>query len=412
MTDPFKTAEEFYRVQQDLAERFHAMKPELEVTVRDPEMGVEGYAVVWNTKIARGGPFDNDGRGMGKGGTRTIPGVTLDDIKMLARGMAEKNAAAGLPMGGAKSGARLDNRDPDYEKKYRRFIRLLKDAGIFYEDGGTFGGLGYDVGCMPPYNAIWAVDELGTPTCHTGKPLDLGGTDYDREGLAGLGVAVAGKVLTDSRGIADPAFAVQGAGAMGAAVIRYFEGRLKAVSDPKFGGTWTLDNPSADLIRALAHQQTDRAKTLLAAEGAHVSAGSDDVLFLDGVDILFPCALQDVITAENAGKIRAPLICEGANHPTTDEAHEILHKNGIVTMPDIIANVGGIVAAYVELASDARGAAKVQAARDFILARVSENAAELIRIVDTYKVQPDRVGDYMAHRNIFYGLDNRKSPIL
>lgn len=403
MTDPFANADEFYKVQKDLADRFHSMKPELEVTVRDPDMGVEGYAVVWNTKIARGGPLDNNGRGMGKGGTRTIPNVTLDDIKMLARGMAEKNAAAGLPMGGSKSGARLDNTQPDYETKYRRFVRLLKDAGIFYEDGGTFGGLGYDVGCLPPNNAIWAVDELGTQTCHTGKPLDLGGTDYDREGIAGLGVAVAGKVLATSRKISKPSFAVQGAGAMGAAVIRYFEGTLKAVGDPKYGGTWLLDHPSADLVHALAYQNTDKAKELLAVEGKHISPDATDVLYQDA-DIIFPCALQDVITVDNAGRIQAKLICEGANHPTTDDAHVMLHKMGVVTIPDIIANVGGIVAAYVELTSDRQGAEKAKAAKDFTISKVGENAAELIRIVDTYGVQPDKVGDYMAHRNIFYGI--------
>jgi glutamate dehydrogenase/leucine dehydrogenase len=411
MSGVFKNADEFYAIQKELSDRFHAMKPEQEITVRDPEMDVEGYAVIWNTKIAQGGPFDNNGKGMGKGGTRTIPNVTLDDIKMLARGMAEKNAAAGLPMGGSKSGARLDNTDPDYEKKYRRFVRLLKDTGIFYEDGGIFGGLGYDVGCLPPKNAIWACDELKSRRCHTGKPVDLGGTDYDREGIAGLGVAIAGKVLTDSRNIKNPGFAVQGAGAMGAAVIRYFEGTLKAISDPKYGGTWVIDKPSKDLIDALAHQDTDKAKTLLAAQGKNTSPDSSDVLYQDA-DIVFPCALQDVITDKNAARIKANLICEGANHPTTDDAHEILYKSGVVTIPDIIANVGGIVAAYVELASDKEGAAKIKAAKDFTIKKVAQNAAELIKIVDTYGVRPDKVGDYMAHRNIFFGLKTAENLIL
>ena len=409
MSGDFKTADEFYAIHKELSDRFHAMKPELEVTVRDPEMGVEGYVVVWNTKIALGGPFDNDGKGMGKGGTRTIPNVTLDDIRMLARGMAEKNAAAGLPMGGCKSGARLDSSQPDYEKKYRRFVRLVKDTGLFYEDGGKFGGLGYDVGCLPPNNAIWACDELKSRRCHTGKPVDLGGTDYDREGIAGLGVAVAGKALTDSRAVQNPTFAVQGAGAMGAAVIRYFVeygGVLKGVSDPKYGGTWSIDHATPALIEALSHQDTDTAKHLLQAHGKHISDDSNDVLY-QPVDIIFPCALQDVITASNAGRIKARMMAEGANHPTTDDAHEVLFQYGVITVPDIIANVGGIVAAFIELASTKEGPAKVKAAKDFTIYKVGENAAELIGIVDQFKVRPDKVGDFMAYRNIFYGLKNQ-----
>lgn len=405
----FSSAEEFYRVQQELLDRFNAMQPELEVTVRDPEMGVEGFVVVWNTRICAGGPFDNDGKGMGKGGTRTVPGVTLEEVKMLARGMAEKNAAAGLPMGGSKSGARLDNTDPDYEKKYRRFAKLLQEAGIFLEDGGKFGGLGYDVGCLPPKNAIWACDELDTKQCFTGKPVEMGGTDYDREGIAGLGVAVAGRALLETRDVdvSAASFAVQGAGAMGGAVIRYFSeygGRLKAVSDPKFGGTWVMnDFASDDLVHAIAHQDLDTALAELTRQGTKVSDDSNAVL-LQEVDILFPCALQDVINADNASDIKAKYISEGANHPTTDEAHEILFEKGVICVPDIIANVGGIIAAYIELTSDKEGADKVAEAKAFTIEKVGANARELLGIVDRYGVRPDKVGDYMAHRNIFYGI--------
>jgi len=102
----------FYEQLADLEARFAAMKPELETTVRDPELGVEGYVVVWNTAISIGGPMERSG----KGGTRVTTSVTMDEVKMLARTMALKNAAAGLPLGGSKSGLRADTSAPDFDR--------------------------------------------------------------------------------------------------------------------------------------------------------------------------------------------------------------------------------------------------------------------------------------------------------
>src|SRR6478736_2351606 len=169
---------------------FETMPPELEVTVRDPALGVEGYVVVWNTGISAGGPLERSG----KGGTRITPTVTLEEVKMLARTMALKNAAAGLPLGGAKSGLKLDPSTAGFERQYRRFVRLC--APFLHENGGPFGGFGFDIGARPEH-ALWACDELGSTRSFTGKPLHMGGTDYDREGIAGLGVAVAGATVLE-----------------------------------------------------------------------------------------------------------------------------------------------------------------------------------------------------------------------
>lgn len=411
----FDTKDDFYKELEQLKQRFSEMQPELEVTVRDPEMGVEGYVVVWNTGICAGGPFDRNGKGSGKGGTRILPDLKLEDIKRLARSMAEKNAAAGLPLGGAKSGLKYDSNQPDYEEKYRRFVKLVQNAGILAEDGGIFGGFGYDVGCKPPLNAKWACDELGTTGSFTGKPVDMGGTDYDREGIAGLGVAVAARTLLDIRNIkpSDANFAVQGIGAMGAAVIRYFHdygGNLKYIADPRYGGTWKMNNyASQDLVSAIFRQETDKVQTLLQAEAVLISADSSEVLYQD-VDILFPCALEDVLRGDNANKVKAKFISEGANNPTTDEAHKILFDNGVIVIPDIIANPGGIISAFVELSSkvsaeeNAKTRAKVTEAKSLTEMRVSKNVHELLGYVDSLGVQPDKAGDYMAYRNIFYGI--------
>ena len=250
-----------------LRDSFEAMQPELEVTVRDPALGVEGYVVVWNTGISVGGPLERSA----KGGTRITPNVTLDEVKMLARTMALKNAAAGLPLGGAKSGLKLDPAAAGFEQQYRRFVQLC--TPFLHENGGPFGGFGFDIGARPEH-ALWACDELQSTRSFTGKPLSMGGTDYDREGIAGLGVAVAGATLMRIKGV-DPSgasFAVQGMGAMGAAVLRYFSetgARLSALADPKYDGTWTFDRPlSAELQAALVTQDVGTRKTSARCAGA------------------------------------------------------------------------------------------------------------------------------------------------
>lgn len=383
---------------QILKDRFESMQPELVETVRDPEMGVEGYVVVWNTEIAKGGKLE----GAGKGGTRITPDLTLDQVKRLARTMALKNAAAGLPMGGAKSGLKADPKAPDFEIKYRRFVRLC--APFLLENGGSYGGFGFDIGGQP-IHAMWACDELNSTRCFTGKPLDMGGTDYDREGLAGLGVSVAAQTLLDIKGKSakGATFAVQGTGAMGAAVIRYFSemgGVLMVFSDPLYEGTWVLKKtPSPALIAAMAKRDTPTVRTLIKKEAKKLSDDCQDVLYQD-IDVLFPCAVQDVITATNVDQVKAKFISEGANNPTSAEAYPMIFQRGIALVPDFIANAGGIIAAYVELTSTASGVQKVKEAKDTTRERIAANVRALYDLVDTLNVEPSQAGQYMALKRI------------
>ncbi|HTS51938.1 MAG TPA: Glu/Leu/Phe/Val dehydrogenase dimerization domain-containing protein [Burkholderiales bacterium] len=382
----------FHAELKSLKDYFDAMAPELEVTVRDPALAIEGYVVVWNTGISIGGPLE----GCGKGGTRITPQVSLDEVKMLARTMALKNAAAGLPLGGAKSGLKLDPSAPGFESRYRRFVRLC--APLLYENGGAFGGFGFDIGARPEH-ALWACDELKSTRCFTGKPLSMGGTDYDREGIAGLGVAVAGSTMLEVKGesAATAAFAVQGMGAMGAAVLRYFGeagARLAALGDPKYEGSWTFDQPlSADLRRALVRQDTGEAKALLPREGKKISGDASDVLY-QRADILFPCAVQNVIVAGNVDRIQARYVCEGANGPVADEARASLHSRGIPLVPDFIANPGGVVAAFVELTSESPN--KAEEAKALTREKIAANVRELFEIAERYGAEPQDAGLYMA----------------
>lgn len=383
----------FYDDLSTLKDRFAAMQPELEVTVRDPALDVEGYVVVWNTGISRGGPLS----GCGKGGTRIMPALSLDEVKMLARTMALKNAAAGLPLGGAKSGMRGDPDAPGFEDRYKRFVTLCKP--FLYEHGGPFGGFGFDIGGRPQ-QAVWACEALGSTRSFTGKPVDMGGTDYDRQGIAGFGVAVAARALADHS--PGKRFAVQGLGAMGAAVLHYysrFGGVLCAVGDPRYGGTWRFDaKPSAALIDALFAQDQALVKQSLTAEARHVSDDSGAVLYEDA-DLLFPCAVHDVITGDNVAKIRVRAVVEGANGPCTPEARTMMFKSGITVLPDFIANAGGIIAAFVEMTSDA--ADKAEAAKALTETRIAENVRAMLNIAARENVPPCDAGLYLALSRMF-----------
>ncbi len=402
------TEEQFSETFTELKSRFDAMEPELALTLTDPDMDVEGYIVVWNTNISKGGPLDNTGKGCGKGGTRITPDVTLDDIKMLARSAALKNAAAGLPMGGAKTGLKANPKAPDFEQKYRRFVQLC--APYLRENGGIWGGFGFDIGAAP-IHALWACDELNSTTCFTGKPVEMGGTDYDHEGIAGLGVAVAARTLLEynKKPVENARFAVQGLGAMGAAVLRYFSeygGQLAALADPKYGGTWIFDNEtSGNLQEALTTQDVETAIALISKEGRKISDDPQDVLYQE-VDVLFPCAIQYVITKDNADRVNAGFISEGANNPISTDVYEDLIARGIHFVPDFIANPGGVIAAFVELTSDitpeenAKTRAKVKEAKDMTISKISDNVREMLEMVEALNADPSHVGQYMAYRNI------------
>jgi len=338
-----------------LEEQFSNLEPQLEVTVRDPQIGMKGFAVVMNT-------MPNPGPNLtpcGKGGTRITPNVTLEEVKMLAKKMALKNAAAGLPIGGSKSALVADPDSEGFEKVYRSFVRELKPN--LRENGGIFGGFGFDIGARP-IHPKWACDELQSTKSFTGKTVEMGGTDYDKEGIAGLGVAVAAETALkfDKKDVGSATFSVQGLGAMGAAVVKYFSergGKLVSISDPRIGGSYLFSEPlGKDIIDAISCGDFEKTKALVDTASKNLETCTynkclDQTLF-ENVDVAFPCAVQDVITKDNVSKIQAKYWVEGANSPVVDDVYPELYKSGKVVMPDFIANPGGVIAAYVELSSE------------------------------------------------------------
>lgn len=386
-----------------LEREFEAQPPELEVTVRDPQAGVEGYVVVWNTRVSIGGPLERSG----KGGTRITPTVTLDEIKMLARTMALKNSAAGLKFGGAKSGLRADPDEPGFEKKYRRFVQLCRP--FLFENGGIFGGFGFDIGARP-IHPHWAIAELGSGRSFTGKPVELGGTDYDKEGIAGLGVAVAAKtaIALDGAQVSGKTAAVQGLGALGGAVVKYFSSfgaKIIAVSDPRIGGTYEAkDGLSSEEIQAIGAGDLEGVKKLLVARG--LKPGPVDAVLYADCDVLFPSALQNVIGPENRGRITARRIVEGANNPMNDESRADFFSRGIEVIPDFIANPGGVIAAFVEMTSkitpdeNAKTRGKVKEAKQLTEHKIEENVTAVLKLARELKLAPYLTGRYLALKNL------------
>jgi len=396
----------FYKELTALQNKFERMEPELEVTVRDPDLDVEGYIVVWNTGVSVGSELER----CGKGGTRITPNLKQAEVKMLAHRMALKNAASGLPFGGSKAGLKADPDAPDFEEKYRRFVSLCKP--FLFENGGIFGGFGFDIGARP-IHPIWACDELASTRCFTGKPVNMGGTDYDKEGIAGLGVAVSAKTALECDGLSaqGACFAVQGIGAMGAAVIRYFSefgGKLFAVADLRLNGTWIFGPEGApqDLVESLIVGDIQTAKTLIAAGDFQNIPEAQEVLYQD-IDVIFPCAIQDVITVDNVTKIKAKYVTEGANNPTSDAARTELFERGITVLPDFIANPGGVIAAYVEMTSKTTPAENektrinVKNAKKMTRLRIAENTKNILKMARDLHVEPSHAGQFIALKNIF-----------
>jgi len=327
---------------------------------------------------------------------------------MLARTQTLKNAAANIGTGGAKSGMKDDPTSEGFEQRYRRFAQLV--SPILHENGGPWGGFGYDIGAHPDH-CLWCCDELDSTRCFTGKPVEMGGTDYDVEGIAGLGVAVAARTMLEETGRSPSSatIAVQGIGAMGAAVCRYATEHgmtVRYIADPRIGGCWRIETDfEGPLAEAVIAMDFDAVKAELEA-GPHIRTDLDDVL-VQAVDVLFPCAVQYVITADNVDSIAASAVVEGANNPCTMEARMELAGRGVTVIPDFIANPGGAIAAFVELVSkvsdeeNARSRSKVNEAKEFTENTVADNVRQAMALADEAGVDLVRAGLYLSYQRVF-----------
>ena len=303
-----------------------------------------GYRVLYNTS-----------RGPAKGGIRFDLQVTLEEVKALAAWMTWKCAVVNIPFGGAKGGVVCDPHNMstgELEKLTRRYT-----AGIINILGPDSDVPAPDVNTNERVMA-WIMDTYSMHVGHTttavvtGKPIEMGGSLGRRE-ATGRGCMIVTKEALAHLGmpVAGTTVAVQGFGNVGsvAAQLLHREGcKVVAIGDRSVS---IYDPNGIDVDDAIAHVQKNRSLDGY-ARGEVISGA--DLLTLD-VDVLLPAALENVITTKNAGQIRARIICEGANGPTTAAADSILEENGVFVIPDILANAGGVTVSYFEWVQDRGG---------------------------------------------------------
>jgi glutamate dehydrogenase (NAD(P)+) len=304
----------------------------------------EGYRVLYNTS-----------RGPAKGGIRFDTQVTLEEVKALAAWMTWKCAVVNIPFGGAKGGVKCDPlamSAAELEKLTRRYT-----SGIINILGPDSDVPAPDVNTNERVMA-WVMDTYSMHVGHTttavvtGKPIELGGSLGRRE-ATGRGCMIVTKEALQHLGmpIKGTTISVQGFGNVGsvAAQLLAREGcKIVAIGDRSV----SLYNPKGiDIDDAIAHVKKNRS---LDGYGKADVISGGDLLTLD-VDVLLPAALENVITTRNAAEIKARIICEGANGPTTAAADSILEENGIFVIPDILANAGGVTVSYFEWVQDRGG---------------------------------------------------------
>ncbi len=297
----------------------------------------------------------NIARGPAKGGMRYHPNVTLDEVKALAAWMTWKTAAVNIPYGGGKGGVICDPKrmsKGELERMTRRFISEIlpiigpeRDipAPDVYTDAQTMAWM------MDTYSMTLGYSALGVVT---GKPLSLGGSQGRKDATARGCLFVTEEACRVKRmSLRGSTVAIQGFGNAGAAAARLFaekKAKIIAISDSRGG---VHNSRGIDPLKAMRYKE--RAGTVVGMPGT--SRISNDDLLTMKCDILIPAALENVITLGNAEQIKAKIVAEAANGPTTPHADEVLARKGIALLPDILANAGGVTVSYFEWAQDLQG---------------------------------------------------------
>jgi glutamate dehydrogenase (NAD(P)+) len=325
--------------------------PSKEVTVNIPVQLDDGRIEVFTGYRVQ----HSIARGPAKGGIRFAPNVTLDEVRALAAWMTWKCAVVNIPFGGGKGGVICDPRllsQGELDRITRRYTAELID----------FIGPEKDVPA-PDVNTneqtmAWIMDTYSMHMRHTvtavvtGKPLDLGGS-LGRPEATGRGCMIVTLQALKRLGLepASTRVVVQGLGNVGGMASKLMQERgFKIVSIIEMDGA--VYNPKGiDIPSLLEHRH--RTGSILGLAGAE-EIGREEALFLD-CDVLLPAATENVITSHNAAKIRAKILCEGANGPTTPAADLILAANGVFVIPDILANAGGVTVSYFEWVQDRQG---------------------------------------------------------
>src|SRR5687767_7114200 len=364
-------------VEKMLVTPFREVKVDVSITMDNGDLGTFiGYRVQHDRS-----------RGPMKGGLRYHPTVDLDEALGLASLMTWKTAVVNLPYGGAKGGIAVDPAKlsaRELERLTRRFVQQIHDIIGPHTDIPA-----PDVNTNAQVMA-WIMDEYSkihgfSPAVVTGKPVDLFGS-RGREEATGRGVVFALEEFLKDAGTGEvrgKTFAVQGFGNVGSWASRFLHergGRVVAVSDANGG----VRNPDGlDIPKLIEHVKATRSVTGFTG----TDAISNEELLLSDVDVLVPAALGGVITEDNANAVRARIVLEAANAPTTPRADEMLAERGVVVLPDIWVNAGGVTVSYFEWAQNIQQFSWEEERINNELARhMREAYATLARVVRERKV--------------------------
>ena len=350
-------------------------------------------------------------RGPGKGGIRFAPNVTLDEVRALASWMTWKCAVVNIPFGGAKGGVICDPNlmsDSELERLTRRYTAEIID----------FLGPERDVPA-PDVNTnervmAWVMDTYSMHMRHTvtavvtGKPMSLGGS-RGRSEATGRGCMIVTLEALKSFGM-DPAstrVVIQGFGNVGGMAARLMRRQgFQIICIIEYDGA--VYNPQGLDIEALMQYRKETGSVVGFPGGEDMDPNA--AMFLD-CDVLLPAATENVITSENAAKLRCRILCEGANGPTTSAADQILMEKEIFVIPDILANAGGVTVSYFEWVQDRQGffwnEQLVNTRLEEIMVRSFDDIVEYARKhavnnrTAAYMVALDRVADAIRLRGIY-----------
>ena len=401
----FDIAAEYLKLDQGLRQILRAPKRVLEVSV--PTKMDNGQIKVFTGFRVQ----HNVARGPAKGGIRYHPAVTLDEVKALAMWMTWKTATVNIPYGGGKGGVICDPKrmsKSELERMTRRFASEIfpiigpeQDipAPDVYTDSQTMAWI------MDTYSMTKGYSSLGVVT---GKPISIGGSEGRNEATArGCLIAVEEACKLKKIPLRGASVAIQGFGNAGSIAAKLFsekKARVVAISDSRGG---VFNSRGIDPLKAMRYKE--RSGTVVGMPGT--SRISNDDLLAMKCDILIPAALENVITLNNADQIKAKIIAEAANGPTTPHADEVLARKNIMVIPDILANSGGVTVSYFEWVQDLQSffwsEAEVNAKLESVIRRAFHEVHESARKHRThlrtgaYALAVGRVADATLVRGLF-----------
>ena len=367
-----------YDIELNFLEGSDELGPELVIYIFDVKTGLMAILVV-----------DNTAAGPAMGGIRMSPEVTTSEVGRLARAMTLKNAMARLPHGGGKSGIIADPAMANKEALIRAFARKIRHI-IEYIPGPDMG--------ICETEMAYIKDEIGRAV---GLPGVVGGIPLDEIGSTGFGVAISAEVAAEfaDLDLKGARLTVEGFGAVGKHTARFLGKKgvvLIAASDSK----GTIYNPGGLDVEELISVKKATG-SVLNYNGGEKLLTTD--LFNISTDILVPAARPDVITEGNADVLDVKLIIEGANIPATLEAENQLYERGVLCVPDIVANAGGVITASVEY----NGGIKKQAF-DRIESTIRSNTRKVLEMSRKEGITPRKAAESIARHRVSKAMTYRK----